>query len=871
MTERILEYFRKNPTKTYSLREVQRILGLERQEVKSALAQLVEEGKLLEPRRGLYALPESKPVAQKRGNKGFVGRLQVHPAGFGFVIPDALTPDQTRLPSPEQRDLYIPKEFLGGAWHGDQVLAYPQPLGRDRRPWGKVAQVLERARSKLTGRLEFRRGYAWVLPDDPRLPGKIKLEPEGLVGIEQGSRIAAELHYPEARDKREGRGGEVYGIFLEYLGSADDPGSETRAVIVNHDLKSVFGPEALEEAGAIPEHIPPEEIARRADFRSLNVFTIDGVDAKDFDDAIHVERLEGNRYRIGVHIADVSHYVREGSALDKEAYERGTSVYLPGQVLPMLPEKLSNGVCSLVPGQDRLVLSVIAEVTDGGRVLKHSFREGVIHSKARLNYTQVEAFAKGKGMPDEFKWLESDLGLLLDLTRKLKAKRVAKGALDFQFTEVKVDIGEAGEIHLIPQTEPEARSLIEELMLLANRIVAKYLSDKGLPALYRVHEDPTEMAYAKLVGQLSKLGYELPGMEPSPKAMQAILKQAEGKPEAPMVSTLLLRSLKLARYAHENLGHFGLAAEHYLHFTSPIRRYPDLIVHRVLKTLMRRRLTPEKVERWREVFPHMAEHTSSRERAAEAAERDLTKYYQCRWAELYKGEQFAGVVSGVTGFGVFVALENGVEGMVRLSSLLDDHYEYVEDTLSLVGTRTKRRIRIGDPLEVVIHSVDLPTRQIELVPAEFAGLRPDASLRPSKTGKPEAARELSSARGKPALAQTKPGRTKEKNVEGTRKRRVVGPPEGRERRDRGPKVTMSKMYFGEWQKTEGDEAPRESRQRSGGRGGQNEQRARGERSRSSQGAQPRREAQSPQKPQSQGGNPGERQGKSSRRRRNRWR
>lgn len=864
MTERILEYLRKNPSKTYSLREVQRMLRLEREEVKSALAELVKQGRLIEPRRGLYALPEAKP-APKRGNKGFVGRLQVHPAGFGFVIPDALAPDQARLPPPEQRDLYIPKEFLGGAWHGDQVLAYPQPPGRDRRPWGKVAQVLERSRSKLTGRLEFRRGYAWVLPDDPRLPGKVKLEPEGLAGLEQGARIAVELHFPQTGDK----GGEIYATFLEYLGMADDPQSETRAVIVNHDLKSEFDPEALAEAEAIPESIPPEEIARRADFRSQNVFTIDGIDAKDFDDAIHVERLEGNRYRIGVHIADVSHYVREGSALDKEAYERGTSVYLPGRVLPMLPEKLSNGVCSLVPGQDRLVLSVLVEITDGGRVLRHSFREGVIRSKARLTYTQVQALAEGKGMPDEFKWLEPDLALLLELTRKLKAKRVAAGALDFHFTEVKVDIGEAGEIHLIPQTEPDARSLIEELMLLANRIVAKYLSDKGLPALYRVHEDPTDMAYAKLAAQLSKLGYELPGMEPSPKAMQAILKQVEGKPEAPMVSTLLLRSLKLARYAHENLGHFGLAAEHYLHFTSPIRRYPDLIVHRVLKTLMRRRLTPEKVEHWREVFPRMAEHTSSRERSAEAAERDLTKYYQCCWAELHKGERFGGVVSGVTGFGVFVALENGVEGMVRLSSLLDDHYEYVEDTLSLVGTRTKRRIRIGDPLEVVIQGVNLPTRQIELVPAEFA------AVRPSNTAKPEISREVSR---KPVLATTQPSRTKEKNMEGTKKRRVVGPPEGRERRERGPKVTMSRMYFGEWQKTEKDETPPQNR-RSGGRSGQHE-RAGGERSRSSQAGQPRHEARSSQKPpryaakeapQPQSGNPGERQGKSSRRRRNRWR
>ncbi|WP_018465845.1 ribonuclease R [Calidithermus timidus] len=779
MTDTILEFLRKQPDKQYGLREIIRSLRLERAEAKESLDRLVAEGKLIETRRHTYVLPGAgseirKPVGGRPG-RGFVAKLQVHPLGFGFAMPE----------EPGREDLYIPKGSLAGAWHGDRVVVVPQPPGRDRKPWGVVAEVLERARDRMTGRLDFKRGFAWLISDDPKLPRMIKLMPLGLGGLEAGARIAVKINYPDRP------GHEPYGEFLEYLGQADDPQSETEAVIVKHNLLKEFSPEALAEAERISFEIPPSELERRSDFRGLNIFTIDGADAKDFDDAIHVERLPKGIFRVGVHIADVSHYVKEHSALDKDAYARATSVYLPGRVLPMLPERLSNGVCSLVPGEDRLVLSVLLDIDKDGHIRDYQLREGVIRSVARLTYNQVQDYAEGKPLPEEYSFLAADLTLLLALTKALKEDRLAHGALDFHFSEVKVEVGEEGSLHLIPIREPDARSLVEELMLLANRTVARHLFERGIPALFRVHEDPTEKAYAELVQNLARLGYKLPHGEPSPKALQEILKQAEGKPEEKVVSSLLLRSLRLARYAAENLGHFGLAAEHYLHFTSPIRRYPDLVVHRVLKALLRKRITEKKRAEWAERFPDMALHASERERAAEEAERDLTKFYQCLWAQGQVGQTFGGIVSGVTDFGVFVALENGVEGMIRLENLRDDYYHYTPDLLALVGQRSKRRIRIGDALEVSIMAANPAARQIDMEPARAEGQ--------ARSGKP-------AKREKPAKAGPTRGRGGDKKAT----RSAVGPPAKRERPDRGARATLSKIYFGEWSGSPAPERPSES-------------------------------------------------------------
>ncbi|MDT7919039.1 MAG: ribonuclease R, partial [Meiothermus sp.] len=794
--EQIYEHLKKHPKKRFSLRELVRSLRLDKEQAKEALDLLVVEGKVVEPRRKLYQLPEA--LAQK----GLEGRLQAHAAGFAFVIPA----------NPDLPDLYIPKGHTGGAWHGDRVRAEPRPPGRDGKPWGVVVEVLERAHHQVVGRLYFKQGFAWLKPDDARLPA-LKLKPEGLEGLESGARLVVRVTYPSGRKPQE-----PYGEFAGYLGQGDSPEVEAEAIIAKYELRSVFPPEALQEAQKIA-HLDAKEVERREDFRALRVFTIDGADAKDFDDAIHIEQLPNGNYRVGIHIADVSHYVREFSPLDHEAYARATSVYLPGRVLPMLPEQLSNGICSLKPYEDRLVISVLVELTPKGKVKDYRFAEGVIRSVARLTYTEVEAFAEGLKHPEQAQvlppdWnpgLEEDLKLLLRLTQTLKARRLEEGALDFRFTEVKVEVDEDGSLHLIPQKEPRARSLIEELMLLANRVVAKHLAERDIPTLFRVHEDPSEEAYNKLVAALGKLGYSLPGGELSPKALQSILKQAEGRPEEPVVSTLLLRSLRLARYAAENLGHFGLAAEHYLHFTSPIRRYPDLVVHRVLRTLLQRRITQARKEEWSQRFPKIAEHTSERERAAENAERELTKYYQCLWALRHRGETFRGTVSGVTGFGVFVSLENGVEGMIRLGALEDDHYQYIEDLLALEGLRTKRRIRIGDEMEVKIEGANPSARQIDLVPTEKF-YQSETPPEPPKQEQSKKRRRGKRGKGtKPAAQEPKAAATARpaRKIVATepkspaphtraRSRRVVGPPDERRGFQKPVRVNAQKIYFGSW-------------------------------------------------------------------------
>ena len=796
MLEQIYEHLKKHPKKRFSLRELVRSLKLDKDQAKEALDLLVAEGRVAEPRRKRYQLPEGL------GKKGLEGHLQVHPAGFGFVIPT----------NPDLTDLYIPKGHLGGAWHGDRVRAEPSSSLRDGKPWGVVVEVLERAHHQVVGRLYFKQGFAWLKPDDARLPA-LKLKPEGLEGLESGARLVVRVTYPDGRKPQE-----PYGEFAGYLGQGDSPEVETEAIIAKYELRSVFPPEALEEAQKIA-HLDAKEVERREDFRALRVFTIDGADAKDFDDAIHIEQLPNGNYRVGIHIADVSHYVREFSPLDHEAYARATSVYLPGRVLPMLPEQLSNGICSLKPYEDRLVISVLVELTPKGRVKGYRFAEGVIRSVARLTYTEVEAFAEGLKHPERAQvlppnWspgLEEDLKLLLRLTQTLKARRLEKGALDFRFTEVKVEVDNDGNLHLIPQKEPRARSLIEELMLLANRVVAKHLAERDIPTLFRVHEDPSQEAFSKLVTALGKLGYSLPGGEPSPKALQSILKQAEGRPEEPVVSTLLLRSLRLARYAAENLGHFGLAAEHYLHFTSPIRRYPDLVVHRVLRALLQGRVNQTCKEDWSKRFPKIAEHASERERAAENAERELTKYYQCLWALRHQGQVFRGTVSGVTGFGVFVSLENGVEGMIRLGALEDDHYQYIEDLLTLEGLRSKRRIRIGDEMEVKIEGANPSARQIDLVPTEKF-YQSETPPEPPKQEQSKKRRRGKRGKGAKAAAQepkaaatAKPARkvvaTEPKSPAPharARPRRVVGPPDERRGFSNPVKVKAQKIYFGSW-------------------------------------------------------------------------
>ncbi|MCA9837870.1 MAG: ribonuclease R [Trueperaceae bacterium] len=706
--DQLFQFFKQNPEKPWHLQELQKRLKIKnRTPLRHALGELVDEGKLIRTRRRSYGLPQEMNL--------IIGRLQVTSGGYGFVIPE--TKEKTE-------DLFIPAENLAGAWDGDRVVARPNPTKRaNDRTSGEIVRILQRRYQQIVGTLEYAKGYAILRPDSPKLRERILLLPDSVGQLDAGTRIVVTMHWPEVSGEND-----PFGEVTEILGNGDNPEIETKAVIIKYDLKDDFDAETLEEARAVPPAVTGEMREGRSDLRQISSFTIDGEDAKDFDDAISLERLDKKKdglLRVGIHIADVSYYVAEGTNLDKEAKDRATSVYLPGQVLPMLPEELSNGICSLVEGQPRLTLSVLVDISRKGEVKSYKVKETVIESKARLTYEQVQAFAEGEKLPRGKGKLGPDLKVLIDLTQSLREQRFAEGALDFDFTEARVDVHE-GDLELKPIRSNLARQLIEELMLLANRLVAKELASKDIPALFRVHEDPSEEKLANLHKALNKLGYTLDPGKTSSQDLQQLLKQVAGKPEANMVSNLLLRSMKQARYSAENIGHFGLAFDYYLHFTSPIRRYPDLVVHRTLRASLQHRLSPTLKERMRSDFPQLAEYTSSKERMAEDAERDLTKYYHARWASEHVGESFPGIISGVTNFGIFVSLPNGVEGRIHVSQLDDDYYMYLEDSMMLLGKHTRKTFKLGEKLEIKILASQAVQRQIDLIPAYMEVPEPES-------------------------------------------------------------------------------------------------------------------------------------------------
>lgn len=717
-TDQVMRFFHEHPERPWHVQDIQRRLQVEdRGDLRNILAGLVDKGELVRTRRRTYGLPKEMNLV--------VGRLQVAAGGYGFVIPDA-----------GGKDLFVPADALAGAWDTDRVMARPNPKrGEDDRLSGEIVRIVERGYRQVVGTLEYARGYAILRPDSVRLRERILLTPESVGKLEGGSRLVVAMVWPEVSGEKE-----PFGEVVEHLGEGDDPEVETRAVIVKYGLKADFDDDTMAEAKAVPDFVTAEMMSGRTDYRKVNTVTIDGEDAKDFDDAVSVERLDSKRdgmLRVGIHIADVSYYVAEGTSLDGEALGRATSVYLPGRVLPMLPEELSNGICSLEEGQARLALSVLIDISRDGEVKGFKFRETIIQSDARLTYDQVQEFAEGGRLPRGKRKLERDIKVLLTLTQKLRQARIAAGALDFHFTEAKVDVDEKGELHVTPVMAREAHHLIEELMLLANRLVASELTRRKVPALFRVHEDPNDDKIAALKKALARLGYVLDLERVTPQDLQKVLQQAAGKPEAHLVSTLLLRSLKQARYSSDDLGHFGLAFESYLHFTSPIRRYPDLVVHRAVRAMLHHRLSPTLKERMRTDYPELATHVSERERVAEEAERDLTRYFHARWAKGEIGNSFTGTVVGVTNFGVFLELPNGVEGLMHVSQLADDYYLYLEESLMLMGKHTRKKYRLGDRVAVRILSANPTQRQIDLIPAEMEMPEPEPEERPQTTKPPK--------------------------------------------------------------------------------------------------------------------------------------
>jgi ribonuclease R len=755
--EALLEFFRANP-KAHQVRDIakrlpafdyERLGG--RKGLEDSLEGLVAAGRLTLVRRHTYGLPRDVNLV--------VGRYSVTGNRGGIVQPE----------TPGMKEFSIDARDSLFAWHGDRVVVREERI-RDRAR-GVVIRILERDRDEVVGTLEYRQGYAILRPDENKVPHRIVLMPYK-DRLSAGARVVAKLHWPENTGEDE-----PFGEISSVLGISDSPEVETQAVVVKFDLRDEFPQDVMLETEKIPLEIPVKALQGRVDLRSKRVFTIDGEDAKDFDDAIHIEPLGNGNFLVGVHIADVSHYVTDGSKLDIEAKTRATSVYLPGKVLPMLPERLSNGVCSLVPFADRLTVSALVELSSEGDVVNYAVRNSVIHSKARLTYNEVQSFSEGKSaMPDHARDVEGDLHLLLKLTTKMREKRFREGSLDFKLSEVKVVLEPDGSPRLVPVREETARGLIEDLMLLANRLIAAFLLANDAPALFRVHEVPAETRFKELLDALNRMGVTQAGLlEPTPQAYQQILASVRGTPQESAVNSLLLRSLRQAKYSSENKGHFGLAFSDYLHFTSPIRRYPDLLVHRVLKLVIAQKLNDKKREGLRESLPELGEFVSERERNATNAERDLNKYYQCKWAQSKIGETWRGYISGVMPFGAFVTLENGVEGLMRLEDMKDDQYTFIQGSQAFKG-RQGRMFRLGTPVRVSIERVNAVGREIDLA----------LPVKENTMGK---------FRNRPGGA----GVQKPVVTKGDNRRRVVvldGKMHGEY--SRPVKVTARKLYFGEW-------------------------------------------------------------------------
>jgi ribonuclease R len=698
--ERVLRLIRDNvhhPATARELLQALRIPRPERQAFRRLLKALVADGELLQIRGNRFGLADRMDVV--------VGRLQVHPAGFGFVVPDG----------GRERDLYIAAPNIKEALHGDRVVARIERQRADGRAEGRIIRILERANATLVGRFDVdEAGLSFVVPFDRRVLADVQVPRDETRDAAPGDMVVVELtRWPTATRP-------PLGHVIEVLGPVDAPGVDTRIIIRKHGLPDEHGDEAVEEARRLGRAVSARDVSGRTDFRAVPTVTIDGEHARDFDDAITIERLSNGHFRLGVHIADVAHYVEEGGALDAEAYERGTSVYFPERAIHMFPAELATGLCSLNPHVDRLVQSCVMEISRSGEIVRAEFHDGVINSDERMTYTAVNAILteRDAALRERYAPLVPMFELMHELFGILHARRRRRGSIDFDLPEPEVLMDASGEIENIIAAERNvAHRLIEEFMLAANETVADYLEAREGPGLYRVHEEPDPMKVEQFEAFVSGFGHSLgaPSNALRPRHFQRLVERIRGTPEEKPVAFLMLKTMQKARYAAENLGHFGLAAPSYTHFTSPIRGYPDLVVHRLLRAQRHDRLDAGRREELDEDLPEVARHTSERERRADEAERELLQWRKVRFMADKVGDEFDGYITGVAAFGLFIELaDHFVEGLVHISTMADDYYRFLEAGHLLRGEHTAKVYRLGDRVRVQVLRVDFERRQIDL-------------------------------------------------------------------------------------------------------------------------------------------------------------
>ncbi|MCI9486637.1 MAG: ribonuclease R [Lachnospiraceae bacterium] len=711
---RLLELMGHKDYKPMRVKELAILLGVAKEErpfLQKALDGLLAEGKLGLSRRGKYA-----PVENFLVKGTFIGNRK----GFGFVAPERTgeTDAGTGAGKEPGPDIYIGERDTFGAMDGDTVQAailYGRRWGRNQNPEGKIVRILERAHKEVVATYERCRRFGFAVPLNAKM-GKDVFIPEGAsMEAQTGERVLITItDYGNARKNPEGR-------VTEILGRVDAPGVDVLSVAKAYGFESEFPPEVLAEVSQIPSEVSGEERAGRRDLAGLPTVTIDGEDAKDLDDAITLS-VENGIYRLGVHIADVSHYVREGTALDREALSRGTSVYLTDRVIPMLPRELSNGICSLNAGVPRLAFSCLMELDKTGRLLNHEFVKSVICVDRRMTYKAVDGILSGdEALSGEYADFVPMFRNMKELSEILRERRRARGSIDFDFPESKIILDKNGRaVDVAPYERNAATMLIEDFMLLANETVAEDFFWQGSPFVYRTHEKPDQDKIGELALLISNFGYHLKtGQEEiHPKELQKLLARIQDSPEEALISRLTLRSMRRAEYQTECVGHFGLAARYYCHFTSPIRRYPDLQIHRIMTECLAGGMSEARKEHYEERLPGVCRQCSLKERKADEAEREVEKMKKCQYMENHTGEVFEGVVSGVTGWGMYVELPNTVEGMVSLSALEGDYYEYDQANHRLVGTSAGRVYSLGQRLKVRAVSADPVGGTIDFIPEE---------------------------------------------------------------------------------------------------------------------------------------------------------
>lgn len=702
LQDRLLAFMKEDGYKPLTVGEIEEAFGSEDaedfKELVKTLVRMEGQGLIVRSRSNRYGIPERMNLLRGK----FIG----HAKGFGFVAPDIEGMD----------DIFIPPHEVHGAMNGDivlvRVLKETGGTHGDRRE-GTVTKVVERAKTSFVGTFQANRGFGFVVLDDKKLPMDIFIAKEDTLGAVDGHKVVVEIAtWPDELKS-------ATGFVTKILGHKNDPGIDILSIIYKHGIPPEFPKEVIEAAQAVPDQIAEDELAGRRDLRNETIVTIDGADAKDLDDAVTVTKNEDGTYKLGVHIADVSHYVTKDSALDLEARDRGTSVYLTDRVIPMIPHRLSNGICSLNPQVDRLTLSCEMIIDESGQVLKHEIFESVIKTTERMTYSDVYKILeeKDEALIERYQPLVPMFELMAELANILRQKRMNRGAIDFDFKESKVLVNEDGwPTDIVLRERTVAERLIEEFMLAANETVAEHFHWMNVPFIYRIHEDPKPEKLQRFFEFVTTFGLVIKGTGNSvhPKALQEILHSIEGLPEEPVISTMLLRSLQQARYYPESLGHFGLSTEFYTHFTSPIRRYPDLIVHRLIRTyLVNKDTSSETLAYWNNVMAELADHSSEMERRAVDAERDTDALKKAQFMSDKIGEEFEGIVSSITNFGMFIELPNTVEGLVHISNMTDDYYHFDDRQMIMIGEHTNRQFRIGDGVRVRVTNVVIEESSID--------------------------------------------------------------------------------------------------------------------------------------------------------------